>query len=120
MRKIYNAWGKSNEELFNCSKLKRKITEEITMRRWNMIGHIYRMNDSRIPKIVLCTDPYESWKRPKGCVRKTTERFLKKVATDILKPYNLSCKELDKLLCDIAQDRDQWKKLGEANALKWV
>lgn len=72
-----------------------------------------RMPDCRLPYRTFTSGPDPAWKRPKGGVRQTTQRYFHKKAEQlIMVPFNLSRKVYNeswmKHLRTIASDRPQW------------
>ena len=59
------------------------------------------MSPRRPPHAAFMTEPLSHWKRPRGGVRLTSERYLKKCEEIIMRPLRISRKFFN----------DNWKKL---------
>ena len=99
-----------------------KVTDVIERRVWQYLGHVLRMPKSRYPATSFLMEAPPSWQRPKGGVKLTFERQIKKKCEElIMKPLNLSRKRYDNewktFITTMAADCAQWKTIiREANA----
>jgi endonuclease/exonuclease/phosphatase family metal-dependent hydrolase len=113
----------TNEYVRQRCGLKHPLAAMMILRRWKWIGHVMRMPDSRLPYKTFTSLQGPTWKRPKGGVRQTTQRYFHKKAEDLIMiPFNLGRKKFNdswlKHLRTIASDRGQWRIISNdmANA----
>ena len=89
----------------------------IKRRQWSYLGHVLRMNPSRYPKMIFMSQPDPSWKRPRGGVKLSYERLVKKRAEQLMRPFNISRTMFEakwkEHLVTIASDRKQWRAINE-------
>jgi len=93
----------SNEALYERTG-SHSIVEEIKKRRFRWLGHVFRMQQSQIPKVALRWTP--PGKRRRGRPRTTWRRTI----VNELDEMGLTWGEAQ----HVAQDRDRWKDIVEA------
>ena len=98
----------SNEELHRVTKCN-SVVLEIRRRRFNWLGHVFRMAPDRIPKVALGWTP--AGKRKRGRPKTTWRRT---VATE-LKEVNLTWGQA----LHAAQDRSRWRQIVKALCPTW-
>ncbi len=107
----------TNETVRLRCGLPHSLTTTMILRRWKWIGHVMRMPDCRLPIRTFTSGPGPTWKRPKGGVRQTTQRYFHKKAEQLIMiPFNLSRKMYNESwiehLRTIASDRSQWRTIS--------
>ena len=97
----------SNQELLNRTGLK-TITENIKIRRWTWLGHVYRMPANSIPRTALMWTPQGQRKR--GRPKETWRRTI----TKELKTQGLTLQTAART----AADRVKWRSLVDASSTR--
>ena len=90
----------SNTDLFARTK-SRNMEDEIKIKRWKWLGHVTRMENTKIPKVALQWRP-ENGRRARGRPRKTW----RKTIDDDLEHLDMDWEQLEQR----AQDRPNWRK----------